>query len=83
MVLFFFYSKVNNTIQWALKRPGLHYSFGKFPKMFYKLKSFPDLGPLNSSHDKKLSFFKIQAADLDMCISDMNSIINPRFKFKV
>lgn len=32
----FFYSKVNNTIQWALKRPGLHYSFGRLPKVLYK-----------------------------------------------
>lgn len=84
MVLhFFFYSKVNDAIQWALKRPVLHYSFGELPEMLYKLISFAYLRPLNSAFDKELAFFKKWAADLNFCISDLDSIITTRIKFQV
>jgi len=79
----FFYSKVNDTIQWALKRPGLHYSFGELPETLYKLISFADLRPLNSAVDKELAFFKKWAADLNLYISDLDSIITTRIKFEV
>lgn len=79
----FFYSKVNDAIQRALKRPVLHYSFGELPEMFYKLISFADLRPLNFALDKELAFFKKWAADLNFCISDLDSIITTRIKFQV
>lgn len=53
---FFFYSKVNNKTHWALKRPGLHYSSGSFPKCYTN--SEADLEPLNSSLDETLSFLQ-------------------------
>lgn len=61
----------------------MHYSFGELPETLYKLISFADLRPLNSALDKELAFFKKWAADLNLYISDLDSIITTRIKFEV